>query len=534
MNSRVDRPLPQITDIPSGMEYLGNLALASPAVAEQQLLAFIDALLAEPPDSGVLFHLLEQMRVPLGFVEEEMARRYHNKAVPLSSEEETAFRQVTRAWQQMARAYALCAQLEEPAAGDGDYQALMATILHRCLYYTGMVVLEHYRARRDLPPGVWLDLHGYYATAEEWGIACLPVSDALESSLQATHCTAAYVTLLLIDVASPYSLSVRDLNLIRRWANMWAPLVAVSGLDDDLQMPSYVIELMKDAPLHPGGGIDAPAGDVRVLDTARLGLQINHALSQLRARISPARLGLGEEGIGHVSQLLEHVLRPWTQSASPRRFRRFDTVGVAKVGSGFEALHYFVSGREFEQPDAALAYSRADFDALFTFRERVEPGQTLLIKPHASYPAETWSVINHSANGFRLARSLAGLRISHNQLLALCPHDGEHYLLVRASWLMQEEDGGLIIGVATLPGMPRAVAVRPYQKDVSSVERYVPAFILPPVPAIGEEGSLVIPSGMYQAARYLEVVTEDRTARLRMNHVLDRGSDFDRVSYIES
>jgi hypothetical protein len=210
-----DMPL-EISDLRSGTDYLAQLSLANPMVAERQLMRFLDTLLQTPPEPSVLLALLEQARAPLCFVEEEMARRYHNRALPLGDEEESYFQQVVTAWRKMGKAYALCASLEQPDTANPQYVTLVATILHRCLYYTGMVILEHYRARRELPPGIWLDLHGYYETAEEWGVAYTPVEDVLESSLQATHCAAAYITLLLIEIASPYSNSVRNLNLIRR------------------------------------------------------------------------------------------------------------------------------------------------------------------------------------------------------------------------------------------------------------------------------------------------------------------------------
>ena len=525
-------PSLNIPDLQAGSHYISQLSLANPTLAEQQVIAFLDALIENPPDAGVLLSLLEQTRVPLCFIEEEIAQRYHNKALPLASEEESSFQQVVSAWRKMGKAYALCARLEEPEADNAQYVSLMATILHRCLYYTGMVILEHYRARRDLPPGIWLDLHGYYETAEEWGIAYTPVEDALENNLQATHCAAAYTTLLLIDIASPYSNSVRNLNLIRRWAGMWAPLVSIHRLDDDLEVPAYVIELMKDLPLHPAAVAEETAVDARRLDTTRLGLQINHMLSQLRQRITPSQLGLGEETSGHVISLLDHLARPWTQSASPRRFRRFATEGIARVAVGFEAMHFCVTSKDFVQPDSAAAFTRGEFDQLFTFGDCVEPSREMAIKPHISFPVDEWAVINHSANGFRLGRSSAGQRVSHGQLMVVCPHDGEHFLLVQATWLMQDDTGGLIVGVATLPGMPTGVAVRIAASKVGNNERYVRAFLLPAVPAIKEEGSIVLPPGMYQASRIVEVSTGDDTVgQLRLIHILQRGTDYDRVSY---
>ena len=96
-------------------------------------------------------------------------------------------------------------------------------------------------------------------------------------------------------VASPYSNSVRNLNLIRRWAGMWAPLVSLHRLDDEYEVPPYIVELMKDQPIHPTGADNNIGADARRLDTSRLGLQLSHMLAQLRQRMTPSQLGLGEE-----------------------------------------------------------------------------------------------------------------------------------------------------------------------------------------------------------------------------------------------
>lgn len=521
----------KFTDIQSGLDYLAGLSLAHPLTAEQQLMRFVDSLLAEPPDPGILLTLLEQARVPICFVEEEMARLYHNKALVLNESEEAGFQQVVTAWRKMGKAYAMCAQLETPDWSNPMYSGLMASILHRCIYYTGMVILEHYRAKRELPPGIWLDLHGFYETAEEWGIACTPVTDGLENNLQATHCAAAYTTLLLIDIASPYSNTVRDLNLIRRWAGMWAPLVSIRKLDDDLEFPPYIIDLMRDNPLHPSALSESPGAGARRLDTTHLSLQITHLLSQLQQKMTPSQLGLGEDTSGHVIKLLQRLSLPWSQSAAPRKFRRFASEGVARVAVGFEAMHFHITGKEFSQPSTASTYSRGEFDQIFTFGDRAHPELNLVIKPGVSFPVDQWTVINHSANGFRLGSSDPAFKIRHGQLLVVCPHDGEQFLLAQANWLMQEDSGGLIVGVATLPGVPTGVGIRVAGLTGEHSDRVTPAFILPPLPSLKEEGSIVLASAIFQANRILDVFNGEESFQICLRHVLQRGADFDRASF---
>ena len=524
-------PQLHILDLQSGLNYLAGVTLTNPLAAEQQLMHFIDALLAAPPDTETMLALLEKARAPICFVEGEMAKIYHNKPLVLNEQEEASFQQVLSAWQKLLKAYALCVQLEKPAADNTQQVSLMASILHRCIYYTGMIILEHYRARRELPRGIWLEMHGFYETAEEWGLAYTPVEDSLENSFQSTHCAAAYATMLLIDVASPYTNSVRDLNLIRRWASMWAPLISIHQLDDDLEIPPYIVELFKDSPLHPSALVEVPDSYARRLDTTRLGLQITNMLSQLRQRISPSQLGLGEETSGHIIQLLERLSRPWTQSASPRKFRRFASEGVARVAVGFEAMYFYLTGKELQQPSSANSYSRSEVEQLFTFGERVNPELGLNINPEHSHLLENWSVINHSASGFRLGSNDSAQKIRHGQLMAICPHDGERFLLAQATWLMQEASGGMILGVATLPGLPVGVGICLTSGNGPSGHRRIPAFLLPPVPVFKEEASLVLPSGTYQSMGILDLFGADRNWQLRMTHIIQHGTDFDRIGY---
>jgi hypothetical protein len=335
----------------------------------------------------------------------------------------------------------------------------------------------------------------------------------------------------LIDMASPYSQSVRDLNLIRRWAGMWAPLVTVQHLQEDAQRPPYVVELMKEGGMRPSRANDAFRSDARRLDISRLGLQINQMLSQLRQRIPPSQLGLGEETTSHVLNLLEQLSRPWSLLATARKFRRFPSSGKARVCIGFEAMHYAVTGREFIQADSAQTYSRSQFETLFTFRQMADPAEQLPIRSHPDFSSDEWDVLNHSANGFRIVRSSAGQKLAHSQLLALCPHDGERFLLAQACWLMQEQDGGLLAGLSVVPGLPEGVAVRVATGSHGGGELFERAFLLPAVPAIEEEGSLVLPVGMYQASRLLEVHAEKNTWLIRMKNVLQRGVDFERISF---
>jgi hypothetical protein len=144
---------------------------------------------------------------------------------------------------------------------------------------------------------------------------------------------------------------------------------------------------------------------------------------------------------------------------------------------------------------------------------------------------DNWTVLDQCANGFRMLRSPAGTRIEGGQLLALCPHDGRSYLLAQVIWLMQESSGNLMLGVAALPGKPRAIAARMLGIDAAACALFSRAFLLPALPVMGSEPTLIIPRGWYRPQRVLELYDEGAT-RVRLQHVVGDGPDFERVSFV--
>ena len=141
-----------VPDLQTGLRIIARLPLTNPQLAESELDRLLESLLQSPPAAGVYLNLLEQMRMSLYLVEEERARHYINKPLPLD-DDEACFQRVIATWSKVARAYAHCARIDpSPESAEQSFRAAM--ILHRCIYYTGMVLVEHHRARRELPRGL--------------------------------------------------------------------------------------------------------------------------------------------------------------------------------------------------------------------------------------------------------------------------------------------------------------------------------------------------------------------------------------------
>jgi len=521
-------------DMQSGAAFLTRLPLADPQRVHGDLVRFQEALLASHLDALSLLQLLEQSLVPLAFAQEEMAKRFLNRPLPLTELEEAAFQATVHTWRRMASLYSRVAQTL--VEGD-DTPPRLALILQRCLHYTAHALAEHYRARREVGPGLWLDLHGYYGSAEEWEVATLPVPDPNDPLNNQTHCAAAYSAALLLELAGPYNLSVRNQELARRWACQWAPLVSLHPVVNGEAPPRFAVHLMQDGGLKP---LQGPAGDInlRRLDTARLTLQLQQVHQSLKAQVSPADAGLGEGLSASLCvRLLATLFRPWSQAPAQRRFRRHPGHGQLRLALSWEAIHHFVGGKAFVQPENVRVYSRQEFDNLFTFRHQVDPTQPLEVTTSKlTYACDLWEVENESAAGYRLHRRAAGQRLAYGQLLAVACNEEESFMLAQASWLMQEhagaegEPGGLVAGIGIMPGTPEAVAARLCGDGHSHSEPYVRAFLLPPVASLEEGPSVVLPLGFYAPHREIEVYTNGPW-RLKLDKLLQGGSDFERASF---
>ena len=102
-------------------------------------------------------------------------------------------------------------------------------------------------------------------------------------------------------------------------------------------------------------------------------------------------------------------------------------------------------------------------------------------------------------------------------------------MLAQVRWLMEGNDGSLNAGLRLLPGLPAAIAVRSYGLNAAN-EKYVPALTLTEVAALKSPPTLILPAGWYKPKRVVEVFVQ-QPLRVRLLELIERGPDFERMSY---
>lgn len=231
-----------------------------------------------------------------------------------------------------------------------------------------------------------------------------------------------------------------------------------------------------------------------------------------------------------VEQLLVLLFRLWCEGKNARVQARRSVNAKAKVCSTLVSMHFHISGsKAFRQPGHATQLTRRERDEIATFGHTSTRLEDAFVEA-GGYATEDWLLQEESLSGVRIMRPAesVGGRYINTQLIAVRPADAGNFLVGMVRWLRTDEKNDLHAGVRIVPGVPRAVAVRPTGINAQK-EKYVPALYCPALPALSSPASLVLPPGWYRPKRVLEVYSDSAELFL-LSSVIERGSDFERVA----
>ncbi len=491
----------QFNDSASCKRWIESLPLTNVESSQHALTRQISLLRQAALAPLELLRVLEALREPAAYVQDELARKYAGKPQPLEAAEAAWWARALNLWQEFIAAYALCRDAQ--VRGDPGVKNHGALIVTRCLRYTSSAMFEHYRVYRQAPAELWTQLHQQYACAEQGGFARTMVADALNHQEADSSCATAYHQTLLVQLADPFALSGRQLETLARWSANWAGLV---NLATEPLPPSAIPALAVDLAANSGPVFArdlAPRASLRYLDLESLGRTLRQMIALLKQGQAPAQLGLGanvcQPGCGNLLMLL---YIQWCRAGTGRGEQRAPTAEAAQVCLGMHAAHFYISERTKRTPAS---------------------GQ--------SAATDSWRLVNRSSSGFMcMVRGPdAAPRISHNQLVCVHQDSADLSCLGLVLWLRVKDNNELLAGVRLFPGSARAVAVRPAAVNATSgVNGYERGLLLPERPST--PATLILPTGWYQHGRCIEL-RGDQKQVAKLGDLLEKGSDFERCTF---
>jgi hypothetical protein len=513
---------PEFTDEAGCAAWLAELPLANVAPSQIRLLEQLRQLNRCSLAPAERLKVLEALRAPIHFLQEHQIKKLTGKPLPLTQVERGIFAHVVNLWQELLIGYQHC------LAGALARESQFALLCQRGMDCVASNMIDHCRVYHAFPDAYWLALHRIYRMIDGSSEIATLVDDPVKKT--DVSCAEVYVRALLFGLANPNEHQQRQLAQIQRWLEQWAQHIPVRhAAPEDKSLPPLLLDFT--AATGAFREADAAGRSAQAwLDIGELARILKRCVVLLRKGEPPASLGLGEDcAMPGVEQLLVLLFRLWCEGKNGRVHPRRSTSAKAQACSTLASIHYQISGKTFRQPGHAKELSRRQRDEIATFGHASTRDEDAYIEA-GGYAVEDWLLLEESLSGLRIVRPAAtgGGRYAHTQLIAVRPADAKNFIVGMIRWLRVDENGDLQVGVRIVPGVPRAVAVRPTGINAQK-EKFVPGLYCPALAALSAPASLIVPPGWYRPKRILEVYA-DSSELLLLSGMIERGSDFERVA----
>jgi hypothetical protein len=470
--------------------------------------------------------IAEVMRDQVAHLHTELARRYAGKPQPAADRERDAAEQALSLWQGLWEQYSSC--LKPLLEGDADLQGVKAKLLQRGLFVGKQIIIVHGLARRVAPAALWQELHAYYRLAEILDCAVTAVSDDLQPHAVGISCYSTYCHALLLGLADPCAMSVRQIELTDRWLGQWARKVFPYAQQRETEGPVMLVDLDSAVGAWLAGAAPrAPQASMRYCYPGKLATSVRGRLKRLAAGANPAELQLGHDTSQEGSTaLLTHLDARWYQL--PGRDLEATRAELQLSAGGVQAAYFRVGGRTFDRQDplGRMTFQGAQhlqtLGALTDYDRYKEEAER-------NWPWERWQGDYGWTNASLLRRDPSRYRWFLDQLVVV--RDDERTRMGYVTRVAFSSENEFAISLELWPGLPRTLAARP-TSGAFSEELPLPAILI----AATDEApaTMVLPPRTFNPGRVLRSMDTGPERKFRLTKLLQRGGDFERVAFEES
>ena len=469
--------------------------------------------------------IAEIMREQVAHLHTELARRYAGKPQPTADRELEAAEQAIALWQALWDQYSAC--LKPLLEGDPELAGVKPKLLQRGLYVGKQLLVVHGLARRALPPSVWHEMHAYYRLAEMLECAVTAVSDDLMPNGVGISCYSTYSHALLLGVADPCAMSVKQIELADRWLAMWARKVFPYAQQRESEGPVIVVDLdtAAGASLQVAAPRQPPAS-MRFGYPGKLATSVRGRLKRLQTGANPAELQLGHDcSVEQCTTLLGYLDSKWYQL--PRRPQDVQRSTVELCVGGLGAAYFRVGGRTFDRRDplGRLSFQGAQhlqtLGALTDYDRGKEDAER-------TWVWEPWQGTYEWREAQVTRSSQTGHKWQLDQLVTL--RDDERVRSGYVTRVALNALEGFELSLRLWPGNPRTIALRPLSTAMAE-DPPLPGLLLAETPE--DKAALILPPRTFNPSRVMRSLDTGPEHRFRLTRLLQRGADFERVAFEE-
>ena len=513
-------------------EWLKTIPLTNVSQAQQLILDALREMGRNPLVPLERLTCMELLREKVAFLQAEQRARYSGKTVPFSHGDMTAWETSRTLVEEMETGYRKC--FTEATAGAHEMEAHIPLIIQRIMRYIGLQMLFAGMIYRRFDPALWMRLHLQWIEAESRRLVQIKVKDSVGSVDGISCVEAAYVAVLLAQLANTYELTPRQIDFVDAVLKRFASKVVVETDPQACKMtPLLVVDLFGNS------GVllqqqELAADHLRFLNIDSLSKSLRGRIAKLQEGELPGNLNLPADwSVPDCLAQMRRLHRIWCEGGIMRRSGVVPRETKSTLSFGINETHYFLTGTLFEQPGRKRELTRQELNDITMF------GKIGLATMKARYAdfnfsTEAWGLVDEGRGYVRLMRPSQSTRgVAVGRLFGERMGEKGPLFLAVVREVVQEFDGPIYIVLGLLPGAPEGIAVRPAELRTRPGSVYVQGFKLPAVPFLREPATIILPPGIAQSGRIVDVVAQGESASVAITllEFVERGADFDRLTY---
>jgi hypothetical protein len=479
------------------------------------------------------FAALELFRGTIQYLSEGLKHHFVGASFPLALKARGIATQLYALHLEMAGGYqSIADELLELTALRRDF-TMLATSLHRSLYYLNQGLLIHYQIYEPDNSECWRRIHRGYEAAERKGVQASIVKDPYRQNKQSTTIEDQYKQILLLALANPYRHSQADMTRIHLLLEHWTALCHFHPTDAfDEQQHACFVDLAGDEPPGYIAYSSVPlSATCRILDTSALIQTLRNSIARIpdAPPDHPSKSGTPQTTI-RWRDLVQSLISAWGM-ITKRRFSRLPPkMPAIGINLGLSAIHQLIgnvdpmpSGETGGGDQWPEAPGIRNADAIGSVNNTEDSGAFLC------------EVINESAGGSRLRwHNTNKGKIRIGELVAVHhPHEsGEMPGIATIRWLKTISKHTVEFGVQLLSPDAIPINIRLYDgKNQESGHDYLKGLYIPEFKATRQPASLILPAFLYHADDIVSLMMDDQEHCLRLVKTIETTQGYSRFLF---
>ena len=527
-----DRIVPEVELHPGRVEkWLASLPLLNVAAGGRKLYSTLNAYNRIEIEPALRLRLLELYRTPVGHIVGELQKQYIGLPLPLQDKHKSAAEQQREFQRELAYGYkyvVLAYAAQEARAAE------MALPLQRAIRHLTQTLLACFLSYSPYPSSLWREIHALYLHADRLGVADTEVTDPLNAAHGKSTVTEAYKHALLLDLSDPYHLPSRMIAKIDQYLECYANLALLQRSFERVEPNCHFLidfEGERAGMLFGDGAPLDPPARFCLLNTVELARHIHLQLTHFRVGTLPScQTLLPEFYKTGGEEMLMRLINIW--GLNPKRtFRRSQRENTkAEVVVGLEAINFwFNGGRRFVLSAELIGpFPQRTNIGVFARARDPEPPPAV-----AEHDYATWDIQDESAGGVSLRKlGTVHRRVKVGDLIAMRFKGATDWTVAVVRWVKSPNSSNVEIGTQRLAPSAVPVMVK-VLSDKNEESEFLPALLLPAVPAVNEPRTLITPRNVYRANRTIYVDDGQRLSRVAAKQLLEVAGGFERIEFTQ-